>query len=110
MIEEEPVLYDLIVASGEVLDMTPEEASAMWDRVIARVQERADECELMEAAQEKAGRSWVTHHVETTCDCCGRKVPTPFHHDAHDDSGDSWDYCQECYDTGCDLVSCSLRP
>lgn len=45
---------------------------------------------------------------QSKCDCCGRNVPTPFHHDAHDDSGDSWDYCQECYDTGCDLRECSL--
>lgn len=45
-----------------------------------------------------------------TCDCCGQqRQKLPFHHDAHDDSGMSWDYCQECYDTGCDLVTCSLQ-
>jgi hypothetical protein len=43
-----------------------------------------------------------------TCDCCGRNVRTPLHHEAHDDSGDSWDYCQDCNNAGCDLVTCSL--
>lgn len=50
------------------------------------------------------GRSWILK-----CDCCGQnREKLPFHHEAHDDSGDSWDYCQECYDAGCDLTTCSL--
>lgn len=54
------------------------------------------------------GAIWDRISLQPRCDCCGRQVPTPFHHDAHDDSGDSWDYCQECNDKGCDLVTCSL--
>ena len=42
------------------------------------------------------------------CDCCGQTRPAlPYHHDAHDYPA-SWDYCQECFDAGCDLVTCSL--
>lgn len=45
------------------------------------------------------------------CDCCTLWRDTlPYHHDAHDDSGDSWDYCRACWDEGCDLRSCSLPP
>lgn len=35
------------------------------------------------------------------CDCCGRSVPTPYHHDNHNPPYDGYDYCQECYDLGC---------
>ena len=43
------------------------------------------------------------------CDCCRQqRTSLPYGHDAHDDSGDHWDYCQECHDTGCDLETCSL--
>lgn len=44
------------------------------------------------------------------CDCCQLARPAlPFHHDAHDDSGNSWDYCQECENAGCDLIDCNIR-
>lgn len=44
------------------------------------------------------------------CDCCGlARLALPFHHDAHDDSGDSWDCCQECEGAGCDLIECNIR-
>ena len=44
------------------------------------------------------------------CDCCGRaEAKLPYHHDAKDGSAMSWDYCQACYDAGCDLATCS-RP
>jgi len=96
-------LQTLIMASGELLEQTPEEAEAMWDRVIENIKKRADEAEVVQVAgQEKAGRSWLT-----MCGCCGRNVPTPYHHH-HRDTNRETDYCQECYDTGCDLLTCSL--
>lgn len=50
----------------------------------------------------------VESQDDLTCDCCQfQRTELPYHHDAHDDSGDSWDYCQQCYDIGCDLVTCS---
>jgi len=41
------------------------------------------------------------------CECCERSLPisrVPFTHSGRDGRPDV-DYCQDCYDTGCDLVS-----
>lgn len=44
------------------------------------------------------------------CSCCNLARPElPFHHEAHDDSGRFWDYCQECENAGCDLIDCNVR-
>lgn len=43
-----------------------------------------------------------------TCDCCQQQVQDlPYNH-VHRDSGRETDYCQGCYDWGCDLETCSL--
>lgn len=44
--------------------------------------------------------------IFSVCDCCGHAGNLPYHHEAHDGSA-SWDYCQACYDAGCDLLTCS---
>lgn len=35
------------------------------------------------------------------CDCCGRNVPTPFHHDNKWPRTDGYDYCADCNNAGC---------
>lgn len=36
------------------------------------------------------------------CECCERYRPTPYSHTQHDPPHQSWVYCQECYDEGCE--------
>jgi hypothetical protein len=44
------------------------------------------------------------------CDCCNRIARTPYHHDNHNPPYDSYDYCEACYNVGCDGPGdCSLR-
>lgn len=64
---------------------------------------------LFTAETRDAIAAQVRHEHPLVCDCCCKtRDRLPFHHDAHDDSGDSWDYCQSCDDAGCELVSCAL--
>lgn len=43
------------------------------------------------------------------CDCCGTlgSAPMPYTHENRD--GTSYDYCQECFDAGCDIGGCVVR-
>ena len=46
------------------------------------------------------------------CDCCGAtNVDLPYHHDNHNPPFDGYDYCQACWDWGCDGPGwCSAPP
>lgn len=44
------------------------------------------------------------------CECCGRTLPAsqvPYLHSGRDGRPDT-QYCQDCYDVGCDLETCDL--
>lgn len=61
--------------------------------------EQCAECSQPESDPIHAVREGL---IATGCDCCGRNVDTPYHHDnRQENGGGSYDYCQGCYDAGC---------
>ena len=41
------------------------------------------------------------------CECCGEQKLLPYLHSGRDGRPDV-EYCQDCYDAGCDLIDCEL--